>query len=88
VPITHVKNGIDLLRNAHSLTNLKRKSKVKILYGLVVLRMIQKAKGVELINPQVRKIINEQKKLMPKYYQNNYYKGRNPYSENYMNCNL
>jgi hypothetical protein len=39
--------------------------------------------GAEIITPQARKIIDEQKKLMPKFYKNSYFRRRNSYSSNY-----
>jgi hypothetical protein len=44
--------------------------------------------GAELISPQMKSIIDQQKKLMPKNYQNSYYRRRNSYSysgSNYSN---
>jgi hypothetical protein len=44
--------------------------------------------GAELISPHTKSIIiDQQKKLMLKYYQNSYYKRRNPYSYSNSNYN-
>jgi hypothetical protein len=43
--------------------------------------------GAELISPQAKKIIDKQKNLMPKHYQNSYYKRRNSFGYGNYNYN-
>jgi hypothetical protein len=43
--------------------------------------------GAELTSPQAKKIIDEQKKLMPKHYQNSYYKRKIFFGYGNYNCN-
>jgi hypothetical protein len=43
--------------------------------------------GAELLSPQMKQITENQKKLMPRNYQNSYYKRRNSYSYSGSNYN-
>jgi hypothetical protein len=61
----------DFIRKNHSLDYLER---IRIRINSLANTIKSYVDGVELISPQAKKIINEQKKLMPKHYQNPYYK--------------
>jgi hypothetical protein len=78
----HLKNSADFIRNAHALSNLER---LKIRDSGSANAIKNHIDGAELISPQIKVIIDQNKKLMPKYYQNSYYKRRNSY--NYRNSN-
>jgi hypothetical protein len=76
----HLANSMEFIRNAHSLPNLER---LKIRDPSSTMAIKNYIEGAELITPQARKIIDEQKKLMPKFYNNSYSKRRNSYSSGY-----
>jgi hypothetical protein len=78
----HIKNSSEFIRNAHALSNLER---LKIRDPNSANAIKNHVDGAELISPQMKSIIDSQKKLAPKYYQNPYYKRRNSY--NYGNSN-
>jgi Asp-tRNA(Asn)/Glu-tRNA(Gln) amidotransferase A subunit family amidase len=70
----HMKNSSEFIRNAHALTNLER---LKLRDPNSANAIKNHIDGAELISPQMKSIIESQKKLTPKYYQNSYYKRRN-----------
>jgi hypothetical protein len=78
----HIKNSSEFIRNAHALSNLER---LKIRDPSSANAIKNHIEGADLISPQMKSIIDSQKKLTPKYYQNSYYKRRNSY--NYGNSN-
>jgi hypothetical protein len=81
----HIKNSSEFIQNAHALTNLER---LKLRDPNSANSIKNHIDGAELISPQMKSIIESQKKLAPKYYQNSYYKRRNFYAygnSNYSN---
>jgi hypothetical protein len=81
----HLQNASDFIRNGHALANLKRIEIRDFMASNAVKSYID---GAELISPQMKQIIENQKKLMPRNYQNSFYKRRNSYSysgSNYSN---
>jgi hypothetical protein len=67
----HLQNASDFMRNGHALTNLER---LRIRDFASINAVKSYIDGAELIFPQMKLIIDQQKKLMPKYHQNSYYK--------------
>jgi hypothetical protein len=80
----HLQNISDFMRNRHALVNLER---FRIKDSASANSVKSYIDGVELIFPQIKFITDQQKKLMPKYYQSSYYKRRNSYSYNNSNYN-
>jgi hypothetical protein len=81
----HMQNASDFIRNGCALANLER---LKIKDPTSANAVKNYIDGAELISPQMKSVIDQQKKLMFKYYQNSYYKRRNSYSygnSNYSN---
>jgi hypothetical protein len=76
----HLANSMEFIRNAHSLANLER---LKIKDPSSTTAIKNYVEGAELITPQARKIIDEQMKLVPKFYKNSYSRRRNSYSSGY-----
>jgi hypothetical protein len=72
----HLQNPSDFMRDGHALTNFER---LRIRDSVSANAVKNYIDGVELISFQMRSIIDQQKKLMPKYHQNSYYKKRNLY---------
>jgi hypothetical protein len=80
-----LQNASDFIRNNHTLPNLER---LKIRDPSSANAVKNYVDGAELISPQMKSIIDSQKKLMPKYYQNSFYRRRISYSygsSNYSN---
>jgi hypothetical protein len=65
----HLQNSSDFIRNGHALANLER---LKIRDPTSTNAIKNYIDGAELISPQMKPIIDQNKKLMPKYYQNSY----------------
>jgi hypothetical protein len=78
----HFKNSTEFIRNAHALSNLER---LKLRDPSSANAIKNHIEGADLISPQMKSIIDSEKKLAPKYYQNSNYKRRNSY--NYGNSN-
>jgi hypothetical protein len=81
----HLQNASDFIRNGFALVNLER---LKIRDPTSANAIKNYIYGAELISPQMKQIIDNQKKLTPKYYQNSYYIRRNSYTygnSNYSN---
>jgi hypothetical protein len=70
----HLANSMEFIRNAHSLAKLE---KLKIRDPSSSTAIKNYVESGEIITPQARKIIEEQKKLMPKFYKNSYSRRRN-----------
>jgi hypothetical protein len=67
----HLQNASDFIRNDHAIANLKR---IKIRDPSSTNAVRNYIDRAELISPQMKQIIEQQKKLMPKNYQNFYYR--------------
>jgi hypothetical protein len=65
----HLQNASDFMRNDHALANLERLRIRDSAFANAVKGYID---GAELIFFQLKSIIDQQKKVIPKYYQNSY----------------
>jgi hypothetical protein len=72
---------MEFIKNAHSLANLERLKIRDPSSATAIKNYIEKT---EIITPQTKKIIDEQKKLIPKYYKNSFYKKKNSYNTGYL----
>jgi hypothetical protein len=78
--------GMESLKSGNENLGYWLLERLKIRDPLLVIAIKNYVEGVKIIIPQARKIINEQKKLMPKYYKNSFYKRINSYSAGYSGC--